>query len=211
MATPFLLLIFLPQEAIQINLILSLLISLSLIYKIRKEIDYPLLKRFIIGSIAGVPFGSLVFMSINVDHLKFIVSVIILVLTLFMMVNLKIKTTPFRDYLVGGLSGVLTTSIGMPGPPLLLYFTGTDTGKEKVRATTLAFYLFIYLISLGTQVVTVGTNMTVWKSSLYAIPLVILGLVLGQFLFKWFNQRVFRIFTYVLLISTGVYLLIDSL
>jgi uncharacterized membrane protein YfcA len=211
MATPFLLLLFLPQEAIQINLILSLLISLSLIYKIKKEIDYLLLKRFIIGSIAGVPIGSIVFISVNVDHLKLIVSVIILLLTLFMMVNLKIKTTPFRDYFVGGLSGVLTTSIGMPGPPLLLYFTGTDTGKEKVRATTLAFYLFIYLISLVSQVVTVGTNMTVWKSSLYAIPLVILGLILGQFLFKLLNQRVFRISTYVLLIFTGVYLLIDSL
>lgn len=40
MATPFLLLLFLPQEAIQINILLSLLISISLIWKIRTDITY---------------------------------------------------------------------------------------------------------------------------------------------------------------------------
>ncbi|OON72383.1 hypothetical protein BU230_11120, partial [Klebsiella pneumoniae] len=57
MATPFLLMLFLPQEAIQINIILSLIISISLIWKIRMDIDFILLKRLIFGSIVGVPFG----------------------------------------------------------------------------------------------------------------------------------------------------------
>ncbi|TKJ03878.1 sulfite exporter TauE/SafE family protein, partial [Bacillus cereus] len=109
------------------------------------------------------------------------------------------------------LSGLLTTSIGMPGPPLLLYFTGTNTEKEKLRATTLAFYLFIYFISLVTQILFTGTNKTIWESSFYAIPIVFLGLFIGQIIFKWLNQRIFKIFTYILLSCTGIYLLIESL
>ena len=86
--------------------------------------------------------------------------------------------------LVGGLSGAFTTSIGMPGPPILLYFSGTDTQKEKLRATTLAFYLFIYLISLILQVIFVGTNKVIWVLSLWALSLVFMGLYLDQLLFK---------------------------
>ncbi|ARC28993.1 sulfite exporter TauE/SafE family protein [Bacillus toyonensis] len=211
MATPFLLMLFLPQEAIQINIILSLIISISLIWKIRMDIDFILLKRFIFGSIVGVPFGILLFISININTFKLAISILLLLLTLLLICNVKVRSTPFRDFVVGGLSGLLTTSIGMPGPPLLLYFTGTDTEKEKLRATTLAFYLYIYFISLLTQILFTGTNITIWKSSFYAIPIVFLGLFIGQIIFKWLNQQVFKIFTYILLSCTGIYLLIDSL
>ncbi|MBJ8103225.1 MULTISPECIES: sulfite exporter TauE/SafE family protein [Bacillus cereus group] len=211
MATPFLLMLFLPQEAIQINIILSLIISISLIWKIRMDVDFILLKRFIFGSIAGVPFGILIFISVNINTFKLTISTLLLLLTLLLICNVKVRSTPFRDFIVGGLSGLLTTSIGMPGPPLLLYFTGTDTEKEKLRATTLAFYLFIYFISLLTQILFTGTDITIWKSSFYAIPIVFLGLFIGQIIFKWLNQQVFKIFTYILLSCTGIYLLIDSL
>lgn len=208
MATPFLLMLFLPQEAIQINIILSLIISVSLIWKIRKDIDFPIIKRFIIGSIVGVPFGIIIFISINIAAFKIGVSILLLILTLLLILNFRVKPTRIRDFIVGGVSGLLTTSIGMPGPPLLLYFTGTDTEKAKIRATTLAFYLFIYFISLISQIIFTGTNKLIWESSLYAIPVVFLGLFIGQIIFKWLNQRVFKIFTYILLSFTGIFLLI---
>ncbi|MBO0991799.1 sulfite exporter TauE/SafE family protein [Bacillus sp. SD088] len=208
LATPFLLLLYSPMEAIQINLILSLIISCALIRKIRKDIDFQIVKRFVIGSIVGLPVGLLIFLFVDIPRLKLGVSVIILLLTLLLVMNLRIARTKPRDFIAGGLSGVLTTSIGMPGPPLLLYFSGTDTEKEKLRGTTLAFYLFIYLISLLIQVIFVGTNQTVWISSVGALPLVFIGLFFGQILYRWINQRYFRIFTYIILLFTGVYLLI---
>lgn len=61
LATPFLLLIFEPMEAIQINLLLSLVISGALITKIIKDIDFDVLKRFILGSVTGLPIGIIVF------------------------------------------------------------------------------------------------------------------------------------------------------
>src|SRR6056297_2358529 len=51
LATPFLLLIFAPSEAIQINIILSILISAVMLPKIRIDIDFELLKKLILGSI----------------------------------------------------------------------------------------------------------------------------------------------------------------
>lgn len=210
LATPFLLLLFEPAEAIQINLILSLFISISLMGKISKDIDAGILKRLIIGSIVGLPLGIIVFLFINIQWLKLGIGTLVLALTGMMMLQFRINQTKGRDLGVGGMSGALTTGIGMPGPPLLLYFSGTDTEKAKLRGTTLAFYLFIYVISLLIQVIFAGTTKTVWVSSGIALPIAVLGMISGQLLFKWINQRVFKVFTYVILLFTGIYLLIDS-
>lgn len=210
MATPFLLMMFEPREAIQINLILSLIISCALIMKIRKDVEKEIMKKFIIGSLVGLPIGIIVFSLIDTTFLKLGVSILILVLTTLLVLDFRISRTTNRDFAVGGLSGAFTTSIGMPGPPILLYFSGTDTTKEKLRATTLAFYLFIYFISLVIQVIFAGTTKEIWVSGLMGLPLVILGLVIGQILFKWINQKLFRLLTYGLLLFTGVYLLIQQ-
>ncbi|MGM0901343.1 MAG: sulfite exporter TauE/SafE family protein [Bacillota bacterium] len=211
LATPFLLLLFEPAEAIQINLVLSLVISGALLSKIKKDIERTILKRFILGGMVGLPVGIIVFMYTETTKLKLGISVLLLALTVLLMLQFRIKQTQQRDLVIGGISGSLTTSIGMPGPPILLYFSGTDTPKERLRGTTLAFYLFIYFVSLVIQVGFAGTNATVWVSSAMALPLVIIGLILGQRIFHKINQKMFTVFTYIILLFTGVYLLIESL
>lgn len=210
-ATPFLLMLFEPSEAIQINLLLSLVISGALFTRILKDMDFSILKRFIAGSVVGMPVGILTFMFIDIRQLKLGISLVILLLTVMLTLKFRVKQNHMHDLIVGGISGSLTTSIGMPGPPLLLYFSGTGTQKEKLRGTTLAFYLFIYAVSLVIQIIFAGTSTTVWISSGVALPLVFLGLYLGQVLFKWISPKVFRLFTYIILLFTGGYMLMESL
>ncbi len=211
LATPFLLLLFQPMEAIQINLILSLVISCALIAKIRKDIDMGILKRFVLGSLPGLLLGIYIFLAMDINGLKLAVSLIILVLTVLLIGRWRLRQTKKRDLAIGGLSGAFTTSIGMPGPPLLLYFSGTNTIKETLRATTLGYYLFIYFASLIVQIIFAGTNQTVWLSSLWALPVVGIGLVAGQWWFKKMSPRFFQVLTYLLLIFTGIYLLLESI
>ena len=209
-ATPFLLLLFDARDAIQINLLLSLVISLAMYRKVRGDIDRGVMKRFIGGSFIGLPLGIIVFLLVDIPKLKLGIGIVILLLTALLLLKLRITQKPNRDVAIGGLSGSLTTSIGMPGPPLLIYFSGTDTAKETLRGTTLVYYLFIYSISLVIQIVFAGTSTTVWKSSLFALPLVWLGLYAGQYLFLKVNQTGFRIFMYIILLFTGIYLLVSS-
>lgn len=210
MATPFLLLIFAPREAIQINLFLSLLISCVMIVKVRKDVNTKILKRLIVGSATGLPIGILIFLNMDMRLLKINISVLILLLTILLMINLRMKQLPWRDTLVGGISGLLTTSIGMPGPPLLLYFSGTNMSKAALRATTLAFYLFIYAVSLAIQIGFAGTSREVQSSLIIGIPISLVGIYLGQLLFKWINQETFRMLTYLLLFIAGGYLLLQQ-
>jgi len=210
MATPFLLLLFDPREAIQLNLILSLFISSMLIVNIRRDVNWGVFKRFVIGGLFGLPIGITIFLLLDMTLLKLGVSLLIIGLTILLIMNWRTNQTIQRDFLVGGLSGLLTTSIGMPGPPLLLYFSGTNTKKATLRATTLAFYLFIYLASLMFQVLFAGTSTEIWLSSLKALPIVLVGLMIGQLLYKRISQKMFQILTYILLFISGGYLLFEQ-
>src|SRR5699024_1679507 len=142
MATPFLLLLFDPREALQLNLALSLFISIALILNIRKDVNWAIVRLFVIGGFLGLPLGISIFLLLDMTLLKLVVSFLIISLTILLILNWRTRQTVHRDFFVGGLSGILTTSMGMPGPPLLLYFSGTNTDKATLRATTLAFYLF---------------------------------------------------------------------
>jgi uncharacterized protein len=208
LATPFLLLLYAPNEAIQINLLLSLIISILLYTKIKKDVEFQTLKRLIIGSIAGLPLGILLFLLLDVEKLKLWVSIVLFILTLLLIAKLRVKQNKNRDIFVGTLSGLFTTSMGMPGPPLLLYFASVNTNKEKLRGTTLAFYLFIYSISLIIQLLFAGTTSKMWIASGLTLPFVFIGLFLGQLLFRKMNQQVFQKLVYALLLFTAIYLLL---
>src|SRR5690625_3544109 len=117
--TPFLLLIFPVHMAIQINIILSIFLSFFMIFNIRKEVDKSLCIRLIESSLIGLVFGIFIYLFANIQLLKLTVGALILVLTILLILQVTIKRTKNRDYITGGISGLLTTSIGIPGPPLL--------------------------------------------------------------------------------------------
>lgn len=209
-ATPFLLLLFTPNEAIQINLILSFLISLTFFTKIKQDVETSIVRRFIVGSSVGVFIGIMIFLFLDVAQLKIIIGLIILILTCLLIFQFRVRKSARKDRYVGVISGALTTGIGMPGPPLLLYFSGTDTNKAVLRATTLAFYLYIYVISFFVQFLFAGSSWVVLQASGAAIPLVFIGMFIGQYLFNLLNQRIFQWITYTLLLFTALYLLINA-
>lgn len=209
--TPFLLLIYPAHTAIQVNIILSICLSAVMIFKIRKEIDQTLLVRLIKGSFIGLFLGIFIYLYLDIQLLKIGVGVIIVILTILLILKLTIDRTMKKDLFAGGISGLLTTSIGVPGPPLLLYFSGAKIDQTTLRSTTLAYYLFVYAASLIMQISFGGTNQETWIGSLVALPSLFAGIVAGQFLFKWISQKMFRFITYIILIFTGIYLVVTSI
>ena len=190
--------------------ILSFFISLTFFTKIRQDVDTSIVRRFIAGSSIGVFIGIMIFLFLNVTQLKIIIGIIIFILTCLLIFQFRIQKSARKDHYVGVVSGALTTGIGMPGPPLLLYFSGTDTNKAVLRATTLAFYLYIYIVSFFVQFLFTGSSLVVVQASGAAIPLVFIGMLIGQYLFNAINQQIFQWLTYVLLLFTALYLLIYS-
>lgn len=211
MATPFLLLLFESHDAIQLNIILSLLISLIMTLKIRNEVNKESLLRLIKGSLIGIIPGLLLFIFLDMRPLKILVSILILASTGLLVAKVNVKQSDIKGLTAGALSGFLTTSLGMPGPPLLIYFAGANVNKATLRSTTLAYFVFVYVVSLLLQFSMYSISKAVWISALWALPFTLLGIYLGQWVFLRLNQQLFQTIIYALLFFTGMYLLLTTL
>ena len=170
MATPFLLLLFDPHDAIQLNIIL--------------------------------------FIFLDVRILKILVSFLILSSTALLVAKINVIQTNTKELITGALSELLTTSLGMPGPPLLIYFAGAKVDKSTLRGTALAYFVFVLPISLLLQFSMYSISKGVWISTLWALPFAVMGIYLGQWVFTRLNQQLFEKIIYTLLFFTGIYLLI---
>ena len=208
MATPFLLLLLEPHDAIQLNIILALMISIIMTFKIHRELHKESLIRLIKGSLIGIFPGMLLFTFLDVRPLKILVSVLILVSTALLVGKIKVKPTNTKELITGTLSGFLTASLGMPGPPLMIYFSGAKLDKSTLRSTTLAYLVFICPISLLLQFSMYNISKSVWQSTLWALPFTIMGIFLGQWVFARLDQQLFEKIILALLFFTGIYLLL---
>jgi len=211
MVIPFFLLLFESHDAIQLNIILSLLISLIMTSKIRDEVNKEILIRLIKGSLIGMLPGILLFIFLDIRPLKILVSILILTSTGLLIAKINVKQSKLKELIVGASSGFLTTSLGMPGPPLLIYFAGANIDKAILRSTTLAYFVFVYLVSILLQFSMYNISKDVWGLTLWALPFTLLGIYLGQWVFAKLNKQLFQRIIYVLLFVTGIYLLLTTL
>ncbi|MCE9666123.1 sulfite exporter TauE/SafE family protein [Halomonas sp. M5N1S17] len=211
LATPLLFLIFEPHQAIQINIIISLIISFTLYPELKKNVDKRLLGNLIKGAIIGTPIGVVLIFMLNEEMLKIFAGVVILSLTSAVLLKLNIQQKESRDMMSGMSSGALTTSLGMPGPPLLLYFSSTNLNKHTLRSTTLVYFIFIYLLGLIAHVSTIGSSWSTWMIAAALTPMAFAGILAGRVAFKLISQKTFKMINISILLATGVSLIATSL
>jgi uncharacterized membrane protein YfcA len=211
LATPFLLLVFPAPEAIQINIILSILISVVMLPKIRGAVDGALMRRLVLGSILGAPAGILIYLYADPDWLRMVIGVTVLAFTVLILRRVRLARSPHRDTVTGGLSGALTSGLGMPGPPLLVYFAGSGIAPAVLRGTTLAYFLFIYSASLALQMGAGSASLGTVITALGLTPATAVGVAAGQVLFSRISHDLFMGIAYGLLLLTGTYLVAATL
>lgn len=211
LSIPFYLLIFEPHDAIQLNVLLSFIICIIVSYRIRQRIDKGLLIRLIKGSLIGALPGIALFIFLDDQPLKIFISIIILISAALLITKLKLKGSKTQELIAGAFSGLLNTSTGMGGPPLMIYFLGTKTDKAIIHAATNAYFVFIALVSFLLQIMVHPVSKFVWTAALGSIPFLLAGMFLGQWLFTKINQQLFMKIIYLLLIISGLYMLLSNI
>lgn len=129
----------------------------------------------------------------------------------YSLINILRDKERLKELSMGFLAGVFTTSIGMPGVPLVLYFTVRNTKKEEIRSTTLGFFIFVYIISIVMQAFTVKISTSVLITSVILVPATLLGVLMGNLVFDKINQKMFMLIANLLLLYTGIYMLVEQI
>lgn len=206
-SVPFLITMFVPRDAIQVSLILSLAISLVMLRSTTDEVDTALLRRWIWSALAGLPIGIVLFLVLPLLWLKLVLIALVGVAMVFLTLRLRLRRTPRRDALSGFASGALTASVGLPGPPLLVYTSSVDLEKSVIRSTTLTFYTVVYGFGIVSQLVTQGISVSVLIAAGLLLAPLLLGVGAGRIVFPFLSQRIFKWLLYAILLGTELYLL----
>lgn len=225
-AGPVMLMVLNSGSAIQISIMLSFLIAAVLAPSLRHRIDRPLLARLLAGSLAGLPLGLWIFLSIDIVLLKLLAGVAVS-FTLIYVVRASALAAgreadggganPSRSgrgagqLFLGVISGVMSGSLAMPGPIPAAWMTARGYGKETVRATLLALFIISYLAALALQAALAGiARETLWQTLLLAVP-TLAGVYLGRRLAARLTERLFRRVLLAVLAATAIGLFATSI
>ena len=211
-AGPALLITMGSASAIQASILLSLLIALLVSPWTLKKVDRHLLRPILVGICIGSPIGAVLFALMTIGQLKVGAAIAVGFMALaaaglFDRFPLFTRDSGLRRGAAGGVSGLLNSTLAMPGPPIAAYTTAIRQNKETIRATTLTAFLIAYPISFALQWGVAGLSDTVMPM-VYGLALptaggTVLGVILGKFLPYW----VFRTVVVLFLIASVVNLL----
>ena len=118
-------------------------------WKVNKE-DIPSLYRMLALAAVLLPLGIFLGEAVPITVLKVTTGIVVIAFSIFLLirVNLAIKLSAFRDFLAGGLSGLLLGSCGIGGPPVALYLNASGLQFERSRALLSQFVSGVCLLAI---------------------------------------------------------------
>ena len=149
-AVPFFLLILNVEDAVVVATLLTIANVALMATRLRGAVCWLPVGRLVVGSLAGMPVGILVLLFAPEDALRIIVGVSAIAMATWLASGPEVQAAGARsDLLVGAVSGVLRTSTGMSGPPVVVYLQGQRYAARQFRASLAVFLLVTSVISVG--------------------------------------------------------------
>lgn len=143
-AVPLLTLFYEPKFVIPPFSLIVLIFNLILIFEVRVNLIWGKIIFIIIGSFLGIPFGVLFLKYVDPNFIRLFISTITFFLGLIFFVGFKpkLKEKKIVFFISGIVSGVLSGSAAMGGPPLIFLMMSMGLNKDNFRASLLGCFLF---------------------------------------------------------------------
>lgn len=206
-AAPLLMLFYDPKQAVLIMFVVALLTGIAQTFLVWRDARYKLIGTILLGYIAAQPFGFWIFAHFSADQLKLLVSTVILISILLMQfTHHRFALCRRNSILIGFLSGLCGVTTGMAGPPLILYFAYTDLTPAQLRGTSVVFFLLSGFISIGFFLFQGISMQMALAESVYLLPAMIIGLLLGHAVIRFVSVKLFRFMIFFMLYFICAYM-----
>jgi uncharacterized membrane protein YfcA len=210
---PILLLILNSKSIVVINLLLGIVSNVIVLPYIFRSINLRGITPMALCSLLGIPLGIWIIKIIEPSALKMLVGGIAIVFAIPLALGF---TRAFAKETVasgisGFLSGLLTASTSLGGPPVVLFMHNQNWRKETIYSSLAAYFLFSGFCSLIALSASgfMDTQIMIYAASL--VPALLVGTGIGMMTFRRINQRFFRVFSLVIIICAGILGIISGL
>lgn len=204
-AAPLALLFVDKTTAIIALMFASIALNGYLLWRVRGVIDMRQFRLLFFASLVGLPLGLMALRSLDIDTLRIVAGSFSLVFAVLLYAKpLKAARAKSITALAGLFSGVLHTSIGMSGPPVVLLLAGQRAEKDNARRTFAAFFLVMSVVSIGLFAATGTVTHHGLVLGLLSVPGAILGAYAGAKIARYVSQRQFTFLVLALVCITGL-------
>lgn len=199
-------------EATTLSGLLALTTSAAVTWKVRRDIQWrkllPILATFSVVAIASV------FCLKQMDDrlLRHILGVVLIITAIwfsFFSQRIHIPATLPYMFGTGTLSGMMGGFFGMQGPPVVLYFLSSTKSKEEYMALVQPYILCGNIIMTVARGYNGFLTPTVGIDYCYGIGGVLIGVLLGSYVFKYIPTRIFQYVVYAYIGISGIIFLIE--
>lgn len=191
-----------PIQVVPLVLILEVLASLRLVPQVWRDIDWYSLRWLLVGSIFATPLGVYLLANIPVAPMRISISLLVLVAAILLMRGWAWKRMPGRTLILttGVACGMLNGAAAIGGPPVILLYLSSPAGVTVSRASIIAYFLGIDVMSLAmASIQGLTTSRTLLTTAACLLPL-LLGIAVGSKMFIKVDKDFFRHHVLILLI-----------
>ncbi len=213
MAVPILITFISPRTVAPLMLLAGTVLNLILALNARRHIQPGRFWPLILGGVMGVPFGMLSLLLLPSGTIRIAVGLMIILFSILLILGFSLRIKRERPALfpVGFVSGLLNGSVTMSGPPVILFFTNQELGKEEFRANLILYFLILNLFTIPVFFAGGLFHSDLITAFLLLIPVLILASLLGIHLSGKLPRDIFRKVALVIVTLAGISSLISGL
>jgi len=195
-----------PKVVVPVVTVHSALINVVILAGVRKWVDVKRIMPLTIAGIAGMPAGVYMLDVLDVNLLRIIIGIVIVLFAAAFLSGFEIKVRNERGafFWVGLLSGALNGSTGFSGPPVILFFTNQGLKKNTFRANLVAYFMVLNFATLAFFYYRGFITPDVIRYSVWLLPSMVAGALAGIALSTKVDERVFRTIALVIVIIAGL-------
>lgn len=211
-AVPLLALVTGPHTAILLALVSGTVFNAWQAVEGRGHRDVAVVTRLLTGAVFGLPVGYAVFRFTGAGPLTVLVGVLVLLAVLVLATGWRFPAVSrTADVATGVLTGVLTTSTGTNGPPIVTLLQARRLQPREFRATVTLVFLVLNLAALVVFAVTGALTGEVLLTALWCAPGLVVGGVLGYRVRTVLAPAAFRVLVLGLLTAAGATAIVAGL
>jgi uncharacterized membrane protein YfcA len=209
---PLLLFVLEPKSVVVFNVFLGILVCLPVLWQFRHYIHPKRVSILFLSSILGLPLGIYAISRLSSPVLKIIIIVIVVIFSLLMAagVSVKIKRENIGCGIAGFISGSLSNSVGLNGPPIVLFLLNQGWSPEAFKGNISLYFVLNGIaaaISLG---VTGNVSSDLLTYTATTIPAMIIGYYAGIKLLPRIKAASFRKIAICVLLVCSTLAVIDA-
>lgn len=195
-----------PVSALTTLVVMDCLGPLPAIPRAARDADWSDLRRLTLAMILCLPLGVWLLLSVPAEVFRYSVSAVALVMLAILILGIRYtgRLSPPAVYGVGGAGGVLGGAVGIPGPPVILFYMASPHPPSVIRATNMLYLFFFdlaFVALLGIQGLL--TLEPIIIGLVLCVPIVV-GTLIGSALFRPGQERTYRAVAYVIIFISAV-------